>query len=173
MAIIAPFRAFCYDPAKVGGLDRVVTQPYDKITPEMQKDYFARSAYSLARIIRGETKPGDTPDDKVYTRAAGYFRDWREKAVLVQRPQPALYAYFQEFCVPGLPAQTRMLRKGFIGLGKLEEYSSGVIFRHEQTLSAPKADRLDLLRATRANFGQIFMLYSDPQQAIDTLLDQA
>ena len=173
MAIIAPFRAFCYDPAKVGGLDRVVTQPYDKITPEMQKVYFARSAYNLAHIIRGEINPGDTPADNVYTRAAAYFRTWREKVVLQERPQPALYAYFQEFCVPGSAAQTRVVRKGFIGLGKLEEYASRVIFRHEQTLSAPKADRLDLLRATRAHFGQIFMLYSDPQQAIDTLLDQA
>jgi uncharacterized protein (DUF1015 family) len=173
MAIIAPFRAFCYDPAIVGELDRVVTQPYDKITPEMQKEYFARSAYNLAHIIRGETKAGDTSADNVYTRAAAYFREWREKGVLQERPRPALYAYFQEFCVPGSPARARLVRKGFIGLGQLEEYSSRVVFRHEQTLSAPKADRLDLLRATRAHFGQIFMLYSDPQQAIDALLDQA
>src|SRR5258708_37982707 len=112
MAIIAPFQAFCYDPAKVGGLERVVTQPYDKIHPEMQKDYFARSPYNLARIIRGETKAGDTPADNVYTRAAAYFRDWREQGVLQKRPQHALYAYFQEFSVPGSTAGTRMLRKG-------------------------------------------------------------
>jgi uncharacterized protein (DUF1015 family) len=109
----------------------------------------------------------------VYTRAAAYFRTWRETGVLQERPRPALYAYFQEFCVPGSAAGPRLVRKGFIGLGKLEEYSSGVIFRHEQTLSAPKADRLDLLRATRGHFGQIFMLYSDPRQSLDALLDQA
>ena len=44
-----------------------------------------------------------------------------------------------------------------------------MVFRHEQTLSKPKADRLNLLRATRAHFGQIFMLYSDPAGEIDVL----
>ena len=47
-------------------------------------------------------------------------------------------------------------------LGKLEDYSANVIFRHEHTLSGPKADRLELLRHTRTHTGQLFMLYSDP-----------
>src|SRR5262249_32063316 len=84
----------------------------------------------------------------------------------------ALYAYFQQFNVPGDSEGPSLTRKGFIGAGKLEEYSNGVVFRHEQTLSAPKADRLDLLRATRAHFGQIFMLYSDVERKIDLLLDE-
>ena len=46
--------------------------------------------------------------------------------------------------------------------GEVEDYSAKVVHRHEQTLSKPKSDRLNLLRATRAHFGQIFMLYSDP-----------
>lgn len=172
MAIVAPFAALCYDPKKVGGLERVLTQPYDKITPAMQKDYFARSPYNLAHIIRGEINTTDSPADNVYSRAAAYLRSWRKEGVLVPRPRPALYAYFQEFNVPGEPGGPRLVRKGFIGLGQLEEYSSGVVYRHEQTLSAPKADRLDLLRATRAHFGQIFMLYSDPQREVDSLLDR-
>ena len=47
-----------------------------------------------------------------------------------------------------------------------------VVFRHEQTLSKPKSDRLNLLKATRAHFGQIFMLYSDPAQSIEKILFQ-
>jgi uncharacterized protein (DUF1015 family) len=61
-------------------------------------------------------------------------------------------------------------RRGFIALGKLHEYSEGVVFRHEQTLSKPKSDRLNLLKATRAHFGQIFMLYSDPAGAAERIL---
>ncbi len=64
-------------------------------------------------------------------------------------------------------------RKGFIGLGAVEDYSAGVVHRHEQTLSGPKKDRMELLRHTRAHFGQIFMLYPDPELAIDRILDQA
>jgi uncharacterized protein (DUF1015 family) len=37
-------------------------------------------------------------------------------------------------------------------------------------LAKPKADRLELLRATRAHFGQLFMLYSDPEGQIDGAL---
>ncbi len=66
-----------------------------------------------------------------------------------------------------------MVRKGFIGLGALEPYEAGVVHRHELTLSGPKKDRTQLLRATRAHFGQIFMLYSDAEQAVDALLDEA
>ena len=62
-------------------------------------------------------------------------------------------------------------RRGIIALGRIEDYSAGVVFRHEQTLAKPKADRLDLLRATRAHFGQLFMLYSDPGGEIDGLLE--
>ena len=61
-------------------------------------------------------------------------------------------------------------RRGLIALGRLHDYSEGVVHRHEQTLSKPRADRLNLLRATRAHFGQIFMLYSDPAHEIEALL---
>jgi uncharacterized protein (DUF1015 family) len=67
----------------------------------------------------------------------------------------------------------RLVRQGFIALGAVEDYAAGVVHRHEQTLSGPKKDRLDLLRATHAHCGQIFMLYADPAGAIDHLLEQA
>ncbi len=149
MAMVAPFPAVRYDAQQVGGLERVLTQPYDKITPQMQKEYFERSPYNLAYIIKGEVRENDSPADNVYTRAAARFRSWLEQGILIRRPQPALYAYFQEFHHPRQAGdRPPLVRKGFIGLGKLEGYSSGVVFRHEQTLSDPKADRLGLLDAT-------------------------
>jgi uncharacterized protein (DUF1015 family) len=173
MAVVLPFAALRYDPKKVGSLDRVLTQPYDKISPAMQQEYFRRSPYSLAHLIKGEVKPADTASDNVYTRAARSLGNWRAEGVLVQRARPAFYAYCQKFTPPGAPGATALVRKGFIGLGKLEPYDSGVIYRHERTLSAPKADRLDLLRATRANLESIFLLYSDPQREIEAILDRA
>jgi uncharacterized protein (DUF1015 family) len=81
-----------------------------------------------------------------------------------------VFPYFQEFTVPEMGE--RLVRKGFIALGKVEDYSAGVVHRHEQTLSGPKKDRAELLRATHAHFGQIFMLYPDPVGAVDALLDE-
>ena len=76
-----------------------------------------------------------------------------------------MFPYFQEFTVPD--TGERLVRKGFIALGAVEDYAAGVVHRHEQTLSGPKKDRLELLRHTHAHFGQIFMLYPDPAGAID------
>ncbi|HLY60520.1 MAG TPA: DUF1015 domain-containing protein [Terriglobia bacterium] len=171
MAEILPFRALHYHPHNIAKLDDVVTQPYDKISAEMQARYHRMSPYNAAHIIRGLEKPGDSPQDNVYTRAAGYFQDWIQKQILTAEPEPAIYPYYQDYSVPGEP-DNRKQRRGFIALLKLEDYNAGVVHRHEETLSGPKADRLELLKATRAHLGQIFMLYSDPGGAIEAALDE-
>ncbi|HZP18370.1 MAG TPA: DUF1015 domain-containing protein [Terriglobales bacterium] len=167
MAHIEPFRALRYDPARVA-IPEVATQPYDKITPAMQEHYYSASPYNLVRIILGKRTANDGPKDNPYTRAAGFFGRWRSEGVFLQDALPSLYLYTQQFQAPGDGRQ--MERRGFIALGEVEDYSAQVVFRHEHTLAKPKADRLELLRATRAHFGQIFMLYSDPGQEIEGLL---
>jgi uncharacterized protein (DUF1015 family) len=166
MADIHPFRAFRYDPRQVSSA-QVVTQPYDKITPALQQHYYAASPYNLVRIILGRREPTDDAANNVYSRAAAYLRDWRQQGILRQDSQPSIYAYSQRFTVPG--TSTEQERLGFIALGRIEDYSAGVVYRHEQTLAKPKADRLDLLRATRAHFGQLFMLYEDSGQIESSL----
>jgi uncharacterized protein (DUF1015 family) len=183
MADVHPFRAYRYDPQQVS-LAQVVTQPYDKITPSLQDRYYGASPHNLVRIILGRHEPADNPANNVYSRAAAYFRDWRQQGLLRQDSQPSLYVYSQRFTLPGSgqskaasskagsskEGSTQELeRRGFIALGRVEDYSAGVVYRHEQTLAKPKADRLDLLRATRAHFGQIFMLYEDSGQ-VESLL---
>src|SRR5262249_40945541 len=91
-----------------------------------------------------------------------------KEGVLAQDAEPSIYLYYQRFTAPGSTVEHE--RRGFIALGRVEDYSAQVVFRHEQTLAKPKADRLDLLRATRAHFGQIFMLYSDPGGEVDSIL---
>jgi uncharacterized protein (DUF1015 family) len=166
MADIQPFRAFRYDSRQVA-VPEAVTQPYDKITPALQERYYAASPHNLVRIILGRKEANDNPANNVYTRAAANFRDWRGKGVLRQDSLPSIYVYSQRFVRPN--SGTEAERIGFIALGRIEDYSSGIVFRHEQTLAKPKADRLDLLRATRAHFGQIFMLYEDSGE-IESLL---
>jgi uncharacterized protein (DUF1015 family) len=169
MAIISPFRAWRYDPERVP-VQQVVTQPYDKITPTMQESYYQASPYNLVRIILGKRLPEDGEAANVYTRAAASFQNWRETGILRRDPDRSIYRYSQTFTIPGGQAQGE--RRGFIALGRIEEYSAGVVFRHEQTLAKPKADRLDLLRANRAHFGQIFMLYGGGGK-VDAMLASA
>ena len=168
MAYITPFRALRYDSKRASPAS-VITQPYDKISPQMQEGYYAASPYNLVRLILGKRESGDDEKHNVYTRAADFFRDWRREGIFLQDAEPSIYAYSQQFTIPG--TNKRAERRGFIALGRVEDYTANVVFRHEQTLAKPKADRLDLLRATRAHFGQIFMLYDDSGE-IDTLLMQ-
>jgi uncharacterized protein (DUF1015 family) len=169
LARIFPFQPYRYS-AQAGSVENLLTQPYDKISPEMQARYLSLSPYNLVRIILGQQCPSDSGSDNVYTRAAGLLKDWIGSGILEHESAPGLYAYFQRFTAPD---RGQILeRKGFIGLGAVEDYAAGVVHRHEQTLSGPKKDRLELLRHTRAHFGQIFMLYPDPQLAIDRILDK-
>jgi uncharacterized protein (DUF1015 family) len=170
LATLHPFRPFRYT-AKAGDPSNLLTQPYDKISPAMQARYLAASPYNLVRVILGERRESDNDSDNVYTRAAGYLSEWIREGILAQDTAPGFYAYSQEFQVPD--SREHLTRMGFIGIGKIEDYSAGVVFRHEQTLSGPKKDRLELLRKTRAHFGQIFMLYPDPDRAVDQMLDSA
>jgi uncharacterized protein (DUF1015 family) len=151
--------------------ENLVTQPYDKISPAMRSRYLAASPYNLVRVILGERGPADSDRDNVYTRAAAHLNQWIASGILVRDGEPGLFPYFQEFTVPD--TGERLVRKGFIALGKVEDYSQGVVHRHEQTLSGPKKDRLELLRHTHAHFGQLFMLYPDPAEAVDRLLEEA
>jgi uncharacterized protein (DUF1015 family) len=169
MARIYPFRALRYNPSMVR-VEDVVTQPYDKITPAMQQAYYQRSIYNLVRIILGLPELFDEPgSNDVYTRAARDFADWRRMGILAQEKDACIFAYSQRFTAPQGDGEVHE-RRAFIALGEVCDYSQQVVFRHEQTLSKPKSDRLNLLRATRAHFGQIFMLYSDPALTAEKIL---
>lgn len=170
MANVIPFRPYRYT-SKAGCLRDLVTQPYDKISPEMQARYLTASRHNVVRIILGETRLDDSASENVYTRAAAHLREWIARGIFAQDAEPAFYPYFQEFTVPD--TGERVVRKGFIGLGPAVDYPAGIVHRHEQTLAGPKKDRLELLRHTRAQLEQLFLLYSDPACAIDSILDEA
>ncbi len=160
MAGIIPFRGYRYDPIKVGDITNVVAPPYDRVYPDVQGACYERSPHNVVRIIKGKEAPDDGEHESVYTRAREHLRKWIDQGVLVREADPALYAYHQTYTFAG----DRLTRKGIIALGKLEPEK---VHAHEQTLKGPKEDRLRLMRATEANFGHIFMLYSDRERTAD------
>lgn len=167
MARLYPFRALRYDDQRVNLAD-VVTQPYDKISPQMQESYYRKSPYNLIRVVLGKREPGDTDSDNVYTRAAEHFSAWRREGVLQQDDELSLYGYSQTYPVPGTDELRE--RRGFIALGQLYDYADQVVYRHEQTFPKHKSDRLALFKALRAYPEQIYMLYSDPTFTAEHLL---
>lgn len=169
MAVIHPFRGIRYDPKAVGNIAKVVAQPYDKIDKRLREIYYRRHPKNIVRIIKGETFPNDTAENSVYTRARAFFRDWLAEGTLRQDTVPALYVYDETYPLPSGGIKTR---RGMIAVAELEEFGKGGIIPHERTLAGPKADRLNLTRATAGQFGQIFMLYPDPHDRVNKLLGQ-
>ena len=170
MANIFPFRALRYT-AKAGNPADLLTQPYDKIPDALRERYYAAGPYNFVRLIKPRPERSDSADDNVYTRAAASLRQWIAEGIVAEDDAPSFYPYFQEFAHP--ESGRTFVRKGFIGLTELAEYSEGIVHGHELTHKGPKLDRLELTRHTRVHFGQLFMLYDDPQQRIDALLDEA
>ena len=178
MAKIYPFRALRYDTNKVS-MEDVVTQPYDKITPEMQQAYYDRSRYNLIRVILGKKEPddtdafaplpeGETPQQTSTPAPPSRSSPGAKRASSAKKPSPPSTATPRPTPSPARPKSSE--RRGFIALGHLYDYADQVVYRHEQTFPKHKSDRLALFKATRAYCEQIYMLYSDPAFTAESLI---
>ena len=174
MAKIIPFHGTRYDTTVVGDVNQVVAPPYDIIDAAGQKALHDRHPQNIIRLELGLDQPGDGPTHNRYTRAALTLRDWLKSGVLKRDAQPTLYYHTIEYTPPSAPSgsPTKTL-KGFLATVKLEALDSGLIYPHENTRSAAKTDRLNLLEACKTNFSPIWSLYSDPQGAVMGLLERA
>ena len=174
MSTIIPFHGTRYDATVVGDVKQVVAPPYDIIDGAGQKALHDRHPQNIIRLELGLDQPGDNPTDNRYTRAASTLRDWLNSGALKPDAQPALYYHTIEYTPPYAPSNspTKTL-KGFLATVKLEALDSGHIYPHENTRSAAKTDRLNLLEACKTNFSPIWSLYSDPQGTVMRLLEEA
>ncbi len=174
MAQIIPFHGTLYNPTTVGDVRKVVAPPYDIIDSTLQKTLHDRHPNNVIRLELGYEQPGDTPANNKYTRAAAALHDWLKSGALRKDSQPAVYYHTIEYRPPySAPGTPTKVFKGFLSTVELEEFGSGKIYPHENTRAAAKTDRLNLLEACRANFSAIISLYSDPQNEVLTLLEQA
>jgi uncharacterized protein (DUF1015 family) len=164
---IKPFRAFRFDEAVVGDVGKCIAPPYDVISDEQREQLYQKSQYNIVRITKGKTNASDNGEQNQYTRAADYLNNWIKEGVLKQDGREALYGYVQDFEVAGAGFQ----RLAFIAMARLEEFGE-VVRPHEQIMSRPMVDRLNLKKATTADFGLVFMLYEDEQEIADRIIAQ-
>ncbi|MEN8126688.1 MAG: DUF1015 domain-containing protein [Planctomycetota bacterium] len=165
---IKPFKAYRFNKNVVGNPGNCIGPPYDVIDSSMQDELYNQNQYNIVRAIKGKPDANDSLDSNVYTRAAAYLEDAINSGALTQENNEAIYAYVQDFEIAGQTFQ----RSGIIACGKLKAFGEGVQ-PHEKTLEGPKADRLNLTRATACQLGQIFMLYDDPANVDSRIIGQA
>lgn len=169
MAFIAPLRGVHFNPQKVGRLDEVVTPPYDVINATGVNACLARNPYNMIRLDIVKDQGGSAAGDARYQEAASLFREWLEEKVLLRDQEPGVYLYHTTYLHP---SGHRLTRKGFVCLVGLAEFAEGVVKPHEQTFETVIADRLRLMTACKAQFSQIFSLYSDPRDEVMGLLER-
>src|SRR5439155_2734058 len=149
---IKPLRGYRYAGDMTRDLSTVVAPPYDQISAETQDRLYALSPDNIVRV----TYPKDAADK--YRRARDVLDGWLGEGVWRRDERPAIYPYDQTFSVAG----QSVTRTGFVALGQVTDYARGVVLPHERTHAGPKRDRMELLEATGADTGLLFMLASDP-----------
>jgi uncharacterized protein (DUF1015 family) len=152
MPQLVPLRGVHFDPARVGGdLGPLICPPYDVIDEEGARRLEAQHPYNCVRLEL-YVPPGDPPPER-YREAAARWLAWRREGILVQDGSPSLYVYRHAFTQAG----RRLVRTALVG------GLAGGVLVHEETMAAPKQDRVQLLRACRAQFSPIFVLYEDAE----------
>lgn len=160
MVDISPFRGLIYNEEKIKNISDVVSPPYDVISEDIRNKILCNHENIVNLIL-----PSGNNNEK-YTNARDLLEEWVDKKILIQDGQQCYYILETNFDLNG--EKKKML--GFIGLTKIEPYSSRKVLRHEKTLSAPKKDRYCLLQACRTNFGLIYTIYRDNKREIDSIM---
>jgi uncharacterized protein (DUF1015 family) len=168
MADIQPFKGIRYNAQKVK-MEEVITEPYDRIPPFLQEEYYKRNPHNVVRIILGKEDDPEHPEKDKYKRAKIYLDQWENEGILLREDKEALYLYEQEFQV----RNEKKKRMGLVARVKLEEFSSRKVLPHEKTFPKHKIDRLNLLKATNTNTGQIFLLYNDDHDNVSEAIQGA
>jgi uncharacterized protein (DUF1015 family) len=158
---VSPFRSIRYNQRIVGDLTQVICPPFDVITPEQQKLYYKKSDYNAIRLEFPE------PTTDRYQRAAITFQQWLKEGILQLDRVSSFYLHDHRFEY----SSEKRVRRGLIARVKLEPWGGG-IYPHEETSSKAKSDRLQLMRACRANFSPLFSLYHDSEQKVAPILSQ-
>ncbi len=166
MMEVSPFRGICYNQRIVGDLARALCPPYDVITPEQQKLYYEENSYNAIRLEFPAESPEPTGDS--YQRAAITFQQWLKHGVLQLDSVSSFYLHDHRFEYSG----EKRVRRGLIARVKLEPWGSG-IYPHEETFPKAKGDRLQLMRACRANFSPLLSLYHDSERKIASILSES
>jgi|Deesub1362A_J573_1020465.scaffolds.fasta_scaffold06753_2 uncharacterized protein (DUF1015 family) len=166
MAEVKPFKGVIFNPEKVD-IGKVVSPPYDVISPEEQDELYASHPNNIVRIELGKREDGDNEKVNKYTRARELLYKWLEEEILVRDASDAFYLYQQEYTTPEGELKERL---GLVSLVKIEHFDKKTILPHEKTFTKPKEDRYRLLKACQANISQIFGIYRDERVFLKPIL---
>ena len=156
MAEIRPFR--CIRPSKEAA-SAVAALPYDVYDRKEAKEIVKKNPLSFLAVDRAETQFEDGKNPyapEVYEQAARTLKRWQQEGILTEDESPFYYLY--ELVMEGR-AQT-----GIVACASVDDYSCGVIARHENTREEKEQDRICHVDVTNAHTGPIFLAYRSQEE---------
>ncbi|WP_370094139.1 DUF1015 family protein [Streptacidiphilus sp. MAP12-20] len=161
-----PFRGLRYDPERVSSLAAVTSPPYDVVDPDGRVRLEDSDPHNVVRLILPRPEP--TAEDG-YRHAARLLGDWQRTGILAADPVPALYVYEQQTS----PEDGGLLQRGLIGALAVSDARAGMVLPHEDVMPRPVADRVGLMRTTKANLEPLLLTYRGDGRAAGVVEDAA
>ena len=159
MPAVHPFQAVQFHAGQ-GDVSTKAAPPYDVLGAAEKQKLLDRDPANVVAIDLPHVPAKELGPDSAYENAAELYGSWLSDGTLSKRQKPAMFAYRQTFDVGG----TRYHRSGMacaLETAPLGPRPGGGVLAHEQTFSGPKADRMALMKSTRAQFSPIFGLHPD------------
>ena len=151
MAIISAFRSL--RPSKELA-PRVASLPYDVLNSTEARVVADKNPYSFLHITKAEIdlpEGTDIHSDKVYRKAADNLFIFQDNKILVRDEKPCYYIY--ELSMAGRK------QTGLVCVSAVSDYENNIIKKHELTRPEKELDRINHMRITGAQTGNVFLAY--------------
>ena len=162
MSTIVPFQALRPVPDLAS---QVASRPYDVLDSREAREEAADNPYSFLHITKSEIDLPlnvDVHSPEVYEKAKENLQSFIEKGILLEEDKPCYYIYR---LVMNGKSQT-----GLVAGSSVDDYEKGIIRKHELTRPEKEKDRIDHMKAIRAQTGNVFLAYKSVA-AIDGLIE--
>lgn len=163
MAIIQPFKALRPAPAKAAA---VAAPPYDVLNSAEAAIQAGNNPDSFLHITKSEIDlPGitDIHTPEVYEKAKTNLKEFITKGVLLREEKPCYYIY--ELVMNG------RTQTGLVAASSIDDYENDIIKKHEFTRPEKEQDRINHIRTSGAQTGNVFLAYRDVE-SINQLIDE-
>ena len=161
MAIIRPFKAL---RPKEELAKQVASRPYDVLNSEEAKQEAAGNNYSFLRITKPEIDLPtgiDVHSPEVYEKARKNLELFMLNDTLLSEEKPCYYVYQLTMPARQGVSVNSISQTGLVCVSSIDDYSKDVIKKHELTRPEKEKDRVDHMKATRAQTGNVFLAYRD------------
>lgn len=165
MADVRALRGVRYNPQRQADIGRLIAPPYDTSEPATASDGAVRASFNIAELENIDlVTRGDS-----HALAAARYAAWQAQGLLIRDELPALYVHDHTYH----DGDQLRHRRGLLARVRLADWAEGIVLPHERTFPGPRQERLERIRAVRANLSPLYLLYHDESGTLRDLLAAA